>query len=1700
MMFQPEGNKLSPARRVPNPSKRNGYGPPPNDLKRSQDPSRWECGKVRKRNGEFEEMSIAKIERKLRRLSAGLHVNFVELATQVSENVYDGIPTSEIDRLAASAAHEKITDHPDYDILAARIAVDNHQKETMAPFSMVMKALHEAGQLRDDFMEVVRENADQLDEAIDYERDNLFTYFGFRTFEHGYGLCIREKDEITGKEISRVYERPQHMWMRVALAFHLDDIDAAIESYNWMSCMYFTHATPTLMNAGKRRQQMSSCFLVAMKEEDHDKDEIMDSVAKSVQSNDYTSAVDRPDSIPKIFETVMDCAKISASTGGIGTHCSMVRAEGSPITSAGRPGSGIIPMLRNFEAMANYVDQGRKRKGAVACFSKDTEVLTINGGVKPIQAVQLGDLVVTHEGRVKPVSQVHVNPLGDRKIYKVVVERSKEIYVTSNHRFWSFTTKKYKDQGTLPGWNSVEELKKLLDNPPTQRHACYMSIPTGTGIQPTSAHVLDMLDYRHLLEDESHTLRLEEDGKKVSRLTHYDENRFNSSNIVQRFWTFTEDVVNMFGIWLGDGHVKMDNVKGIVRGIGFTVDKRNTAEIAFITSTCSDLFGCSVTSHETKHNGCVNIAVNSTLVGTIVQELFGKFFDGKKLPDMAFSWPKTLVHNLIAGLITSDGHIAKRKLNATLGMSNKFLMNQLYHLCRANGVAVSLIEGTRGKGMTCDPFSMSIPLSEEILCQVRKRYDDDRIERCHQRLKGGCNAPKQFLKVLDIVETERRDECVYTLGVDDDHSYAVEGLVAENCYLEPWHADIEDFLIIKENTTESKEWKETGKKRMRDLHVALWIPDIFMQRVDDDGDWSLMCPFYSPDLQDLYGEAFTKRYEEYEAMGAPYVRRVIKARDLWTKIVDAQIHTGEPYMCYKDAVNRKTNHQNLGTVKSSNLCVAPYTKVLTRSGYTEIKDLKDQPVEIWNGFEWSQVTVRQTGSEKSLVRVTLNNGSVLDCTPEHRFYVNDAYYSKTHREALEDENVTKIITASNLSTGDKLIKHQLPDAIQVQHSGDPFKYAYTHGFFCGDGCDPTPEENVQCSFQAKEDGYCERHSHFRGLAILTPDGFETDGRCQAHNGAQAHIRLYGEKKGLLSELDAYNTYEDGGDRIMVCLYPDIEKKFVVPHNGCLEDKMRWLEGLFDADGTIARNGKNESLQLGSVHVEFLRSVMLMLQTMSIPSKVTMNKDAMLPDGKGGQKLYDCKPIYRLLINSGATIKLRGLGFNPKRLEFRYPDHTPNRDATRFVKVESVEPIIGVHDTYCFTEHNLGLGTFEGIVTGQCSEIVQYSSSEKTAVCNLASISLKSFVDENEETGEKTFDHETLAYVVKMITRNLDRIIDINYYPTKEARASNMSERPMGIGVQGLADTFIRMGYPYDSEEAAQLNREIFETIYYAAMESSCEIATEMREPYPSFKGSPVSQGRFQFDMWREEDHEVELSGRWDWDSLRARVKKHGVRNSLLIALMPTASTSQLLGNNESFEPYTNNMYIRTVISGSYKVVNRQMILDLIGMGLWTDEMKNKIIALGGDIQHLEEIPRHVRDLYKTSYGLKQRVIVDQAADRAPFVDQSMSLNIHMAHPTYAAVTSMHMYGWRRGLKTGMYYLRSKPAKEAVAVTVDPTLEKEAQFQRQRSLAGVVTAQKAEEEVDGEVVLEIEQQEDQQPAENYEGWVCRMEEGCLSCGS
>lgn len=453
-------------------------------------------------------------------------------------------------------------------------------------------------------------------------------------------------------------------------------------------------------------------------------------------------------------------------------------------------------------------------------------------------------------------------------------------------------------------------------------------------------------------------------------------------------------------------------------------------------------------------------------------------------------------------------------------------------------------------------------------------------------------------------------------------------------YLEPWHADIFDFLDLKKNH---------GKEEMRarDLFYALWVPDLFMKRVKDNGDWTLMCPNECPGLADAYGDEFEKLYERYEAEGKG--RKTIKAQDLWFEVLESQIETGTPYMLFKDAANKKSNQKNLGTIKSSNLC---------------------------------------------------------------------------------------------------------------------------------------------------------------------------------------------------------------------------------------------------------------------------------------------------------------------------------------------------------------------------------------------TEIMEYTSPDEVAVCNLASIALPMYITE-----DGMFDHQKLYDITYVITKNLNKVIDVNYYPVPEARNSNMKHRPIGIGVQGLADTFIQMKMPFDSPEARQLNSEIFETIYFASMTASKDLA-KVDGAYETFKGSPVSKGIFQYDMWN-----VTPSERWDWTSLKQEVKKHGVRNSLLLAPMPTASTSQILGNNECFEPYTSNIYTRRVLSGEFIVVNKHLMKDLIALNLWDDSMKNRIMTANGSIQNIPEIPQNIKDLYRTVWEISQKSIIDMSADRGAYICQSQSLNIHLQEPNFGKMTSMHFYAWEKGLKTGMYYLRTKAAADAIKFTV-----------------------------------------------------------------
>jgi ribonucleotide reductase alpha subunit len=551
-----------------------------------------------------------------------------------------------------------------------------------------------------------------------------------------------------------------------------------------------------------------------------------------------------------------------------------------------------------------------------------------------------------------------------------------------------------------------------------------------------------------------------------------------------------------------------------------------------------------------------------------------------------------------------------------------------------------------------------------------------------------------------------------------------------------------------------------------------------------------------PNLNTTHGEEFEKLYLSYEE--DKKFKKQVKARDLWKHIMESQIETGFPYMLYKDQANNKSNQKNLGTIRSSNLCVSGDTEILTKNGNIKIKELENQNVQVWNGEVWSDVTVMKTGENQDLTEITFKNEfdakyTTIKCTPYHKFYICDE----------DEDNNSKEARAHELKIGDKI-------------------------------------------------------------------------------------------------------------------YP------------------------FELDNNILYNK---------------------------------------------------------------------------------------------IKVTNVKTNVSNEDTYCFTEPLRNRGVFNNILTGNCAEIVEYSDAKATAVCNLASICLPRYVKTSSIDGKIEFDYIKLMEVVRVIVRNLNKIIDRNFYPTESTEDSNKAHRPIGIGVQGLADVYNAFLYPYDSLEAAELNKKIFETIYFASLDESKELAKKDGK-YSSFKGSPFSMGKLQFNLWGMNISDLSTKDEYDWSTLTNEIKQFGTRNSLLTALMPTAGTSQIMKCYESFEPYMSNLFVRTTMAGEFIVINEKLIFDLIKEGLWSEDMRKLIIIKNGSIQSIDCIPKHIKNIYKTAFELSLKNIISQSADRAPFVDQSQSMNLFMAKPDFTLLTSAHFYGWKRGLKTGMYYLRTTPAVNPIQFGID----------------------------------------------------------------
>jgi len=794
---------------------------------------------------------------------------------------------------------------------------------------------------------------------------------------------------------------------------------------------------------------------------------------------------------------------------------------------------------------------------------------------------------------------------------------------------------------------------------------------------------------------------------------------------------------------------------------------------------------------------------------------------------------------------------------------------------------------------------------------------------------------------------------------------------AISVYLDMTHPDIPEFLEIKlPNGAE--------ELRARDIFPALFIPDLFFKRLEKDEIWSFFCPNDYPELVDFYGVEYEERYIELEKQNK--FCRQMKTSEIMSKIVKSLTESGTPYMLAKDHINNKSNHQNVGTITSSNLCVHPDTMILTEDGYYTIKSLENSTVNVWNGEEFSEVVVKKTGFDKKLIRVNFSSGDNLICTQEHGFYL---------------KNKDKVM-AKDLKPGVKLISYDLP--ILEGNILNNFTNPYTVGYFS-----------------------CMRE-------YILPE----------------------DRKFLLSHMGNFNFNKD--------------LRYEVPINATVENKINWLSGLLDNYGEIM---SITNLQINLENVNFLKKVRYMLQTLGIQSTINCC-----------EKIDDIVIInYMLNILSGNIKKLINLGLVCNRLELdklRLTGHSPNYQ----VKVESIELETGIiSDTYCFTEKKRGMGIFNGVCTSNCTEIMQYHDPTSIAVCNLASISLPKFVVMKQENkvvvkaesqakqadNKYYFDFKSFGETIETMTDNLNLIIDKNFYPVKECYVNNIALRPIGLGVQGLADVFAMLGISWGSIESFVLNRLIFEVMYYHALKKSHELAVK-DGPYSKFQGSPVSKGILQYDMWNtlpitsctDKDNMykfcVEKSGgnKWmivewmlpknnkninlDWGELKKNIMKDGVRNSLLVAPMPTASTSNILGNNEAFEAFTSNIYTRKILSGNFPLVNKHLYKDLKEIDKWNKENVDSIISHHGSVQQLN-IPDNLKDRYKIVSEMSQKIIIDMAADRGAFIDQSQSMNIVIANPTPSKLSSMYLYAWKKGLKTLSYYLRSQAAVEAIKFTI-----------------------------------------------------------------
>ena len=765
-----------------------------------------------------------------------------------------------------------------------------------------------------------------------------------------------------------------------------------------------------------------------------------------------------------------------------------------------------------------------------------------------------------------------------------------------------------------------------------------------------------------------------------------------------------------------------------------------------------------------------------------------------------------------------------------------------------------------------------------------------------------------------------------------------------------WHLDVPEFLEMQ---------TENGDQRRKayDIFPQLVLPDEFMRRVLAKEEWTLVDPYevskqLGIELAELWGDNFTEAYKliESELEGKITLYKKINARELFKQIMRSQLETGMPYLAFKDTINRANPNQHKGYIPGVNLCVAPETKILTDKGQIAISTLEGQYINVWNGKQFSNVFIKKTGENQPLLKVHFSNGESLECTYYHKFYVQRSYKKKP-----------EIVEAKDLKISDKLIKYELP---LIQSDDDiEFPYAYTSGFYSGDG--------------------------------------------SQDNMGKPEIDLYGEKRILIEYLEIRNTLQGGAkngivwqketgnvavyndvkqDRIVCKLPLDIPCKFTVPLNGyTLQSRLEWLAGLLDSDGTVARNGINESLQIGSINLQFLLNIRLMLQTLGIDSKVNQLREKsyrLLPDGKGGSREYFCQTLYRLLISSSELFKLGNLRLKTHRLKWSHSE--PQRNASQFISVEQVEFTQRISDTYCFNEPLEHKGVFNGVLTGNCTESFSNVTPGKEAhCCNLVSLNLANIEDTE------------IAQVSKIAVRILDNTIDITHPPFTDAKTHNNQYRTIGVGAMGLADWLAKRHLGYQHLEQIS---NLFEEIAYCCTESSMELAKE-RGAYQAFAGSSWSQGLLinaKPVSWFLENASVPQR----WQELAENIQTYGIRNSHITAIAPNTSSSLVQGCSASILPVYSRFFYDKWAKGTVPIA-----------------------------------PPFLKDcfwFYQENKSLDQRKVVQTVATIQKWIDTGISMellfNLNQGIYSEEAITAKDIFdtlvlAWQEGCKA-VYYVRT----------------------------------------------------------------------------